>query len=203
MSFWQLANFHPFLRVSFVIVSHQDQHLFIDHILGYIKILVMLKHASIYNRWPWQTFANYTCYFFLFFFFSFLFFLLLKLKFLFLVDNLITTSFHILVLLLLNENLAFHLSQLFIRNSINLNLRSWQIFQERFNIYTAKLGRCESTSDRRSFPSFLIYDSVVVIQAHLITDRCCRYLESSCFLSFRRTKLTLNHPTLVRLSSTF
>ena len=163
----------------------------------------MLKHASIYNRWPWQTFANYTCNFFLFFFFSFLFFLLLKLKFLFLVDNLIATSLHILVLLFLDENLAFHLSKLFIRNSINLNLGSWQIFQERFNIYTAKLGRCKATSDRRSFPSFLINDSVVVIQAHLITYRCCRYLESSCFLSFGRTKLTLYHSTLIRLSSTF
>ena len=42
-----------------------------------------------------------------------------------------------------------------------------------------------------------------MIQTHLITDRCCRYLESSCFLSFGRTKLTLYHATLVRLSSTF
>ena len=85
----------------------------------------MLKHASIYNRWSWQTFTNYASNFFLFLFFSFLFLNLLKLKFLFLVDNLITTSLHVLVLLLLDENLAFHLSKLFIRNSINLNLGCW------------------------------------------------------------------------------
>ena len=42
-----------------------------------------------------------------------------------------------------------------------------------------------------------------MIQSHLITDWCCRYLESSCFLSFGRTKLTLNHSALARLSSTF